>query len=94
MRNLYDFCSDKITFEQLIELIDQQQLSAPWRLNGEAHFHAAAKSWATGDHEQAINHWFSAYRSFDDEQSYSFHAKMLYERIRLESPGGKDEYKK
>jgi len=55
---------------------------APWKLWGEAYFHAAALRLAAGDREGALEWFMHAYRSFDDEQRYTYHARLIAEKMR------------
>jgi serine/threonine protein kinase len=53
-----------------------------WKLWGEAYFHAAARALAAGDRARALEYLDRAYRSFDDDRRYTYHAKLLYVRMR------------
>ena len=54
---------------------------SPWKLLGEAHFHAGAKAVAAGKRNSAINHYFEAYRSFDSALNFTFHGRMVAEKM-------------
>jgi len=53
------------------------ETGAPWKLSGEADFHAGVMLLAAGDRERARERLLKAYRSFDSEQRYTYHAKLL-----------------
>jgi len=53
-----------------------------WKLWGEAYFHAAARLLAAGDRPRAMEYLDRAYRSFDDDRRYTYHARLLYIRMR------------
>ncbi|MCK4657920.1 MAG: protein kinase [Phycisphaerae bacterium] len=77
---LYAYCRDGGPSAELEELAEQAD--APWRLWGELHFHAAAMNLADGDREGALAEFRRAYRSFDGEQRYTYHAKLIWIRMR------------
>ncbi|MCP4248811.1 MAG: protein kinase [bacterium] len=80
VRALYAFCRDDGPIESLEALAEQAD--QPWRLWGEAYFHAAARLLAAGDREGAQAAWQRAYRSFDSERRYTFHAKLILTKLR------------
>ena len=80
MRALYDYALAGGRPEELQPLAAES--SAPWKLSGEACFHAAARSLADGDRAAALDQLREAYRSFDSERRYTYHAKLLYVRLR------------
>ena len=61
-----------------------QEVDDPWKLQGEAHFHAGATALAAGDRDEACDRFFAAYRAFDGELRYTFHAKILWRKLRQE----------
>ncbi|MFQ5592031.1 MAG: hypothetical protein ACE5HE_12765, partial [Phycisphaerae bacterium] len=76
---LYGFCAGLEQFETLEQLA--RDADAPRKLRGEANFHAGVKALAQGMREQAINHFFNAYRSFDGATNYTFHGKILQQKL-------------
>jgi predicted Ser/Thr protein kinase len=52
-------------------------VAAPWRLRGELAFHLAAVRLAEGDRAGALDAFRRAYRSFDEETRYTYHAKLV-----------------
>ncbi|MFH1746571.1 MAG: protein kinase [Planctomycetota bacterium] len=58
------------------------QAPTPWKLWGEAYFHAAAQHLARGERQVAENLFVQAYRSFDGEECYTYHAKLILGRMR------------
>ncbi len=76
MRALYEQSWHGGPIEPLMKLADQ--IGQPWKLRGEAYFHAAARLLADGDRDQALDRLAKAYRSFDGELRYTFHAKLIY----------------
>ena len=80
VRALYDYALAGGRPEELQPLAAES--SAPWKLSGEACFHAAARSLADGDRAAALDQLREAYRSFDSERRYTYHAKLLYVRLR------------
>ncbi len=81
VRALYAFCQDPAATElpTLVELADGAP--TPWKLWGEAHFHAGVARLAAGDRPGALEMFRTAYRSFDGEERYTFHAKLIYVRM-------------
>jgi len=79
MRALYAYSADLGPFESLEQIADQAD--TPWKLMGEAHFHAGAKALALGRRGEAINDFFEAYRSFDGALNFTFHGRMLAEKM-------------
>jgi len=53
----------------------------PWRLSGEAAFHEAVRRLAAGDRPGAAAALTDAYRSFDGEHRYTYHARVLLPRL-------------
>jgi tetratricopeptide (TPR) repeat protein len=53
------------------------QVSGSWRLWGELHFHTGALHLAQGDRSRALSAFRRAYRSFDSERRYTYHAKLI-----------------
>lgn len=51
-----------------------------WRLSGEVHFHVGIRALAQGRREDALSLLAAAYRSFDGERRYSYHARVLLRR--------------
>ncbi len=54
---------------------------SPWQLLGEAHFHDAARRLSLGERSEALDSFRKAYRSFDSEQRYTYHTKMILKRM-------------
>jgi serine/threonine protein kinase/tetratricopeptide (TPR) repeat protein len=80
MGALYGFCLGETDFDALVSLADASH--SPRKLRAEAHFHAAAKSLAEGDRAEALEHLTKAYRCYDGELGYTFHAKVILEKMR------------
>ncbi|GJM24247.1 MAG: hypothetical protein DHS20C16_06620 [Phycisphaerae bacterium] len=57
----------------------------PWRLRGEAEFHAAAISLADGDRETAFEGFQRAYRSFDRILRYTYHAEIVMRKLEADA---------
>ncbi|MFH0980884.1 MAG: protein kinase [Planctomycetota bacterium] len=76
---LYSNAVGMTPFEALLERAGQAD--DPSRLTGEAYFHAAAAKLASGDREGALHDFDEAYRSFDEEKRYTYHAKILRTRL-------------
>lgn len=75
VRALYELCRTgraPDTLHTLTEAADK-----PWRLSAEADFHAAVLRLATGDHAGALTLFENAYRSFDSERRYTYHARLI-----------------
>ena len=79
VRRLYAFCQ---TGGSLAEL-DLVAGKAPesWKLAGEAYFDAGALRLAEGDRAGALDAFLRAYRSFDDQERYTYLAKLLVVRM-------------
>lgn len=83
LRALYGYCITGGSLDDLEALA--RRASAPWKLWGEAHFHAAALRLARGERAAALEGFIRAYRSFDGEQRYTYHAKLICRKM-LENP--------
>lgn len=75
VRALYAFCREGGELTALDPLA--QAATAPWKLSAEAYFHAAALRLAAGDRVGALAGFQQAYRSFDGEERYTYHAKLI-----------------
>ncbi|UCE59033.1 MAG: protein kinase [Phycisphaerales bacterium] len=82
MRALYAFCADREEYGALEGLIASSQ--TPWRLQGEADFHAGAKALACSRRDEASAYFSKTYRSFDGSMNYSFHAKLIFEKLQAD----------
>jgi len=81
---LYAFCRGEEELESLLAFADDA--TSPRALLGEAHFHAGAMALVAGRREAALGHFGKAYRCFDGESAYSFHANTVYRRMQAD-PG-------
>jgi serine/threonine protein kinase/predicted Zn-dependent protease len=79
LRTLYAYCQTGGSLDELYDLADRER--APWKLWGEAEFHAAVLLLSEGDREDAMVHLRRAYRSFDSEMRYTYHAKLLLRKM-------------
>jgi tetratricopeptide (TPR) repeat protein len=75
VRTLYAYCGDGGSLAALEALA--AEATSPWKLWGEAYFHAAARWLAQGDRMSALEGFRRAYRSFDGEQRYTYQAKLV-----------------
>jgi tetratricopeptide (TPR) repeat protein len=87
VRTLYAFCAGLERFESLERLADVAD--SPRQLRGEAHFHAGVRALAQGNRQDAEEHFFNAYRSFDGAQNFTFHGKIVLEQL-TSDPGWPD----
>ncbi len=81
---LYYYSKNGQGLDALLE--QAQRFEAPQKLRAEALFHAGVLALSRGDREQASRFFHDAYYSFDGELRYTFHAKILYEKM-LANPG-------
>ena len=79
VRALYACCRDGGSLATLDVL--SAEATSPWKLWGEAHFHAAARRLAQGDRMSALEGFRRAYCSFDGEQRYTYHAKLICNKM-------------
>ncbi len=79
VRVLYAYCAGLEELRSLEQLADQ--VEAPWKLMGEARFHAGAGSLGIGKRKEAADLFFEAYRAFDGAQRYTFHARIIVEKL-------------
>ena len=79
MRTLYDYSRGEGGLEGLLSLANSA--STPRKLVAEAHFHAAIKAWSTGNREEVVRRLGKAYHSFDSELRYTFHARIIHEKM-------------
>lgn len=80
LTSLFAHCVGEESFEDL--LLAAQEAGPDRGLLAEAHFHAGAVALAEGDAEQALERFTDAYRSYDSEQAYTFHAKTVWQMMR------------
>ena len=80
VRALYAYCCEGGSVATLGALAEA--VAAPRKLWGEARFHAAALRLVEGDREAALESFLYAYRSFDSELRYTYHAKLIYNKMR------------
>ena len=79
MSTLYDYATDGASFGAVLD--QANKTSDPPKLLGEAHFHAAALKLADGDRAGAAEELEQAYRAFDDERRFTYHARILWDRM-------------
>ena len=79
VRALYVYCQRGGPLTALEELAEETD--SPWRLWGEAYFHASALWLAEGDRVAALAGFQRSYRSFDSEQRYTYHAKLIFNKM-------------
>jgi tetratricopeptide (TPR) repeat protein len=77
------FLHGLMTGKRSLDELDTMVASSPsrWRLQGEACFHDAARLVSAGKREKALELFRRAYRSFDSEQGYTYHAKVILKRV-------------
>ncbi len=80
---LYAYCRDGESLDMLDALAEETD--SPWKLWGEAHFHAAVRHLVDGRREAAVDEFFHAYRCFDGEEQYTYHAKLVYNKLRQDA---------
>ncbi len=80
---LHAFCMGEVGFDELTALIDDTPSSR--KLRAEAHFHAGALALAEGRRTEAFGYFTGAFRSFDGELAYTFHAKIIREKMLKDS---------
>ncbi len=80
MRALYGHCRSGGPLTELETLAGEAE--SPWKLWGEAYFHAAALRLSDGDRRGALEDFTRAYRSFDGERRYTYHAKTICRKMR------------
>ncbi len=79
VRALYAYCLDGGSRAALGGLAEA--VAAPRKLWGEADFHTAALALAEGNGMAALEDFLRAYRSFDSEEGYTYHAKLICTRM-------------
>lgn len=77
---LYSFLIGESSLGDLEALADTHP--KPWKLLGEAYFHGGIMALAHGDRKSALSLLSRAIRSHDSEQRYTFHAKIIVQRLR------------
>ena len=80
VRALYAQIEDAGPDKELLQLADLSE--NPWRLRGEADFHEAVLLLSKGDRDIALAKLREAFRSFDSELRYTYHAKLLLGKMR------------
>jgi len=68
--------------EEMLEMADAT--SEPRKLRAEVYFHVAMKSLAEGRRPEAVEGLEQAYRAFDGELRYTYHAKVLLGKLQVE----------
>ncbi|NOX57238.1 MAG: protein kinase [Planctomycetes bacterium] len=82
MEALLDLVRGTKTLDEL--LIVARETEQPWRLIGEAEFHAAVLDLASGDRRTALEGIKRAYRSFDRATRYTYHAEVLLRKMEMD----------
>ncbi|MCP4245614.1 MAG: hypothetical protein GY778_01060, partial [bacterium] len=82
LRELYSFCSGDLPRDDLLALANRA--ARPRDLVAELQYHATAMALARGDRAQAMRDLEAAYRSFDGEENYTYHAKVLLWKMRAD----------
>ena len=80
IRALYELCRAGKRPDELDELASAAKQG--WRLSAEADFHLAALRLAEGNHADADRLFELAYRSFDSERRYTYHARLILVQMR------------
>ena len=80
MKSLHRYCMVGGALDELEA--QAATVAQPWRLWGEAYFHAAALKLAQGERAAAQADFEQAYRSFDGEERYTYHARVICEKLR------------
>ncbi len=75
LQALYDYCRGTTSLEAVQVQVDAAD--QPWRRWGELHFHQGVMHLARGERGAAAAAWRKAYRSFDHERGYTYHARLL-----------------
>ncbi len=83
VRALYAHCMSGAEMAELEAQADA--VESPWKLWGEARFHDAVRLLAQGHREPAEEEFEHTYRSFDNEQRYTYHARVICGRLRQEA---------
>lgn len=76
---LYHYAAGQGTLDDLLALAAQTE--QPFRLAGEAQFHAAARALAAGDRETARQMFGAAVRCYDSQVRYTYHAQVVYQKL-------------
>ncbi len=82
LRQLYATCRTGDDLDRLETLA--RESDRPWRLWGEAYFHIAARRLADDDRAGAEAAFERAYRAFDSETRYTYHAKLILKKIQAD----------
>lgn len=79
IQKLYALCLGE---EDLAELTTAaEKAESPRKRFGEAYFHAGAMALAQGRHQEAYDRFEAAYLTFDGEQAYTYHARIILKRV-------------
>lgn len=78
---LYGYSADQLSLERLLDMT--QGAEPPRKLTAEAYFHAGAKALSSGNIEVATGHFTDAYLSFDSETRYTYHARIILEKLKM-----------
>ncbi|MCK4659445.1 MAG: serine/threonine protein kinase, partial [Phycisphaerae bacterium] len=80
MRKLYEFSVGELGLDEL--LAETADVHEAYKLEGEAYFHAAVLKLVSGDRTGAGHDFEEAYRSFDNQRRYTFHAQVIRMKMR------------
>ena len=83
VRALYAHCISGDGLAELETLAGA--VESPWKLWGEARFHDAVLLLAQGLRQPAAEQFEGAYRSFDNEQRYTYHARVICGRLQQDA---------
>ncbi len=79
LRALWSYSADRMTLDELEAIAAESP--RPWKLMGEAWFHAGLKSLAAGDRAAATAALQQSYQSFDSALDFSFHSRILLVKL-------------
>lgn len=79
---LVGMCRGQLSLAELLGMA--QAAPQPWRLRGEAEFHAAAMALAAGDRPAALAGFTRAWRSYDAAIRYTYHGELIARKMLLD----------
>lgn len=82
VRDMVEFVAGRASIKELLE--SAARSPSPWKLTGEVQFHEAARHLAEGRRGQAFDAFDAAFRSFDNQRRYTFHAKLFRVKMQLD----------
>jgi hypothetical protein len=79
---LYRMAQGQLPLDEV--LLVAKESDQPWRLTGEAEFHAAAMALSARDRSTALEGFTRAWRCYDSATRYTYHGELMVRRMQAD----------